>query len=148
DLAVGEFVWDADSQRVYCAVEKLANTQIVSFGPDGEGPGVPFDDGTRASLSISKDGKKLAFTRSFLLAPPEVNLMIQGEKSVGEGPITGTNAELLSGLQPQETEAVYVDVEGAKMHMWIVKPPNFDPKKKWPLAFLVHGGPQGAWEDG
>ena len=31
---------------------------------------------------------------------------------------------------------------------WIVKPPGFDPTKKWPLAFLVHGGPQGAWEDG
>jgi dipeptidyl aminopeptidase/acylaminoacyl peptidase len=32
--------------------------------------------------------------------------------------------------------------------MWILKPPGFDPKKKWPVAFLVHGGPQGAWEDG
>ena len=34
------------------------------------------------------------------------------------------------------------------MQMWILKPPGFDPKKKWPLVFLVHGGPQGAWEDG
>ena len=34
------------------------------------------------------------------------------------------------------------------MQMWILKPPGFDPKKKWPVAFLVHGGPQGAWEDG
>ncbi len=34
------------------------------------------------------------------------------------------------------------------MQMWILKPPGFDPAKKWPLAFLVHGGPQGAWEDG
>ena len=32
--------------------------------------------------------------------------------------------------------------------MWILKPPGFDAKKKWPVAFLVHGGPQGAWEDG
>jgi dipeptidyl aminopeptidase/acylaminoacyl peptidase len=32
--------------------------------------------------------------------------------------------------------------------MWILKPPGFDAKKKYPLAFLVHGGPQGAWEDG
>ena len=34
------------------------------------------------------------------------------------------------------------------MQMWILKPPGFDPKKKWPLVYLVHGGPQGAWEDG
>jgi dipeptidyl aminopeptidase/acylaminoacyl peptidase len=34
------------------------------------------------------------------------------------------------------------------MQMWILKPPGFDAKKKWPVAYLVHGGPQGAWEDG
>ena len=34
------------------------------------------------------------------------------------------------------------------MQMWVLKPPGFDPSKKWPLAYLVHGGPQGAWEDG
>jgi dipeptidyl aminopeptidase/acylaminoacyl peptidase len=32
--------------------------------------------------------------------------------------------------------------------MWILKPPGFDPSKKWPLAYLVHGGPQSAWNDG
>jgi dipeptidyl aminopeptidase/acylaminoacyl peptidase len=29
-----------------------------------------------------------------------------------------------------------------------LKPPGFDASKKWPVAYLVHGGPQGAWEDG
>ncbi len=33
------------------------------------------------------------------------------------------------------------------MQMWILRPPGFSDEKKWPLAFLVHGGPQGAWED-
>jgi len=33
------------------------------------------------------------------------------------------------------------------MQMWILKPPGFDATKKWPLLYLVHGGPQGAWED-
>jgi dipeptidyl aminopeptidase/acylaminoacyl peptidase len=34
------------------------------------------------------------------------------------------------------------------MQMWILKPPGFDPAKKWPVVYLVHGGPQGAWTDG
>jgi dipeptidyl aminopeptidase/acylaminoacyl peptidase len=34
------------------------------------------------------------------------------------------------------------------MQMWILKPPGFDASKKWPVAYLVHGGPQGAWHDG
>ena len=31
--------------------------------------------------------------------------------------------------------------------MWIIKPPDFDPSKKYPLVYMVHGGPQGAWTD-
>ncbi len=34
------------------------------------------------------------------------------------------------------------------MQMWIIKPPGFDAGKKWPLVYMVHGGPQGAWDDG
>jgi putative ABC transport system permease protein len=42
-----------------------------------------------------------------------------------------------------------VPVEGNEdMQMWLLKPPGFDPAKKWPVVYLVHGGPQGAWEDG
>lgn len=34
-----------------------------------------------------------------------------------------------------------------KIHAWIVKPEGFCPDKKYPLAFLIHGGPQGSWGD-
>ncbi|CAI6272394.1 unnamed protein product [Periconia digitata] len=33
------------------------------------------------------------------------------------------------------------------VHAWVVKPSSFDPDKKYPLAYLIHGGPQGAWTD-
>lgn len=33
------------------------------------------------------------------------------------------------------------------VHAWVVKPSHFDPDKKYPLAYLIHGGPQGAWTD-
>ncbi len=36
---------------------------------------------------------------------------------------------------------------GAKVQYWLIKPPDFDPAKKYPTVFLIHGGPQGAWED-
>ena len=34
-----------------------------------------------------------------------------------------------------------------KVQGFIIKPPNFDPNKKYPVKFLIHGGPQGAWGD-
>ena len=49
-------------------------------------------------------------------------------------------------MQPLEsfwfTGAVKDKVQG-----FVVKPPNFDPSKKYPVKFLIHGGPQGAWGD-
>ena len=36
---------------------------------------------------------------------------------------------------------------GDKVEGFLVKPPNFDPRKKYPVKFLIHGGPQGAWGD-
>jgi dipeptidyl aminopeptidase/acylaminoacyl peptidase len=59
------------------------------------------------------------------------------------------NEALLAELDLPKPESVLVTTaDGKSMQMWILKPPGFDPKKKWPLAYLVHGGPQGAWEDG
>src|SRR5207247_829715 len=62
--------------------------------------------------------------------------------------VSHANDKLLAELDLPRPESVKVEVEGAEMQMWILKPPGFDPKKKWPVAYLVHGGPQGAWEDG
>jgi dipeptidyl aminopeptidase/acylaminoacyl peptidase len=61
--------------------------------------------------------------------------------------LTHHNDALLAELDLPRPESVTVPVEGAEMQMWILKPPGFDPSKKYPLAYLVHGGPQGAWTD-
>lgn len=36
---------------------------------------------------------------------------------------------------------------GAAVQYWLIKPPGFDASKKYPVVFLIHGGPQGAWDD-
>lgn len=108
------------------------------------------NDGARSSLSVSRDGKLFTFSMAKMSAPAEV--YVQGiSESVGQSAanISHANDALLGQLDRPLPEGVSVPVEGdVKMQMWILKPPGFDPKKKWPVAFLVHGGPQGAWEDG
>ncbi|KAK6510154.1 putative dipeptidyl-peptidase 5, variant 2 [Arthrobotrys musiformis] len=47
----------------------------------------------------------------------------------------------------QVSDFYYPGAGGFKVHAWIVKPSTFDPSKKYPLLFLIHGGPQGAWND-
>jgi dipeptidyl aminopeptidase/acylaminoacyl peptidase len=58
------------------------------------------------------------------------------------------NEKLLSELALPAANSITVKgADDDPMQMWILTPPGFDESKKWPLAFLVHGGPQGAWSD-
>ncbi len=63
-------------------------------------------------------------------------------------PLSHVNDTLVSGLALSKMEQFhFVGAEGANVQGFIVKPPNFDPAKKYPVKFLIHGGPQGAWGD-
>jgi dipeptidyl aminopeptidase/acylaminoacyl peptidase len=62
--------------------------------------------------------------------------------------LTTTNDAFISSfnLKPAE-EVTWTGALGTKISGWIIKPANFKPNKKWPLLVLIHGGPQGAWND-
>ncbi|KZF25951.1 alpha/beta-hydrolase [Xylona heveae TC161] len=52
------------------------------------------------------------------------------------------------GLSQDQVSDIWFPGAGDyKVHAWVVKPSNFDSSKKYPLAYLIHGGPQGAWAE-
>ncbi|EAW06401.1 dipeptidyl peptidase DppV [Aspergillus clavatus NRRL 1] len=53
----------------------------------------------------------------------------------------------LKGLGPSDVSEIYFKGNWTDIHAWVVYPENFDKSKKYPLAFLIHGGPQGSWAD-
>jgi dipeptidyl aminopeptidase/acylaminoacyl peptidase len=62
--------------------------------------------------------------------------------------LTSDNDALLSQIAMSETSDVWwKGADGADVQGHLVKPPNFDPSKKYPAIVLIHGGPQGAWGD-
>ena len=147
-----DFVWLADNERIYFGADDRAKhwyfvTNIKDANPI---PRVTFiSHNANGSLSVSKDGARMAFTRAAMHHPSEVFVAIDRDTDWDVFNASKANAKVLGELDLPRPE--YVNVTGAgghPMQMWILKPPGFDEKKKWPLAFLVHGGPQGAWEDG
>jgi dipeptidyl aminopeptidase/acylaminoacyl peptidase len=68
--------------------------------------------------------------------------------SVSSDPITHLNDAALSVLDISKIESYwFAGADDAKVQGFLVKPPNFDSAKKYPVKFLIHGGPQGAWGD-
>ncbi|WP_109486521.1 alpha/beta hydrolase family protein [Occallatibacter savannae] len=62
--------------------------------------------------------------------------------------LTHLNDALLANLDLSEMEDFWFTAsDGTKEQGFLIRPPNFDPSKKYPLKFLIHGGPQGAWGD-
>jgi dipeptidyl aminopeptidase/acylaminoacyl peptidase len=62
--------------------------------------------------------------------------------------LTHLNDAVLSAFSMQPVEPFwFTGSEKAKVQGFIVKPPSFDASKKYPVKFLIHGGPQGAWGD-
>jgi dipeptidyl aminopeptidase/acylaminoacyl peptidase len=151
DGSTGDFVWLADSETIYLASEDRAKTRYFSTRLSGDGNArITFishhDNG---GLSVSADGKRMAFLRSALHMPPEAYASIDVGVKFDVKNVSQANEKILAELNLPEPDTVNVlGAGGTPMQMWILKPPGFDPKKKWPLAFLVHGGPQGSWEDG
>src|SRR5262249_15287192 len=126
-----------------------AATEVIGvFAGLSAGPNPILNGFTTSNLSLSADGKRLAFLQAAMDRPPEVFVVAT------DGPrkpvnVSQANADLLAKLELPRPESVTVKgADGTPMQMWILKPPGFDPAKEWPVAYLVHGGPQGAWHDG
>jgi dipeptidyl aminopeptidase/acylaminoacyl peptidase len=62
--------------------------------------------------------------------------------------VTHLNDAVLGRVEMMPLENFwFVGADNAKVQGFLVKPPNFDGKKKYPVKFLIHGGPEGAWGD-
>jgi dipeptidyl aminopeptidase/acylaminoacyl peptidase len=97
----------------------------------------------------------ITYTSSSLASPPETFLFDLSSPHSKPHQITNftTTSSILSHHKPalSQGEEIYFDgADGVRIQGWVVKPPGFEKggkAKEWPMAFLIHGGPQGAWED-
>ena len=127
------------------------------------------ENGEYGDLHATSDGKFLIATRMTVAAPGEVvavdssmightlrSIAISGgappphaiNEIAKESAVTHLNDALLSQLDlPKMENFWFTATDGTKEQGFLIKPPAFDGSKKYPVKFLIHGGPQGAWGD-
>lgn len=149
DRSVDQIAWAADNKTIFFSAEEHAGTPIWEVYTPNSEISQFLKGGTLGSISISRDGNQISFTHAAIHQPPRVGAAGTANNSKESVKFFDPNKELLAKLDLPRAESVEIPVEGGvDMQMWILKPPGFDESKKWPVAYLVHGGPQGAWEDG
>jgi len=63
--------------------------------------------------------------------------------------LTEINADVLHGVTLGEVEEIWYESDGGfQVQGWIVKPPKFDPSRKYPMMLAIHGGPHGMYNGG
>lgn len=145
DRSIDAFVW-GDDATIYCTSERNGGVPICKVSVKDGALTELASGGAFGSPTVSKDGKTLAATHATMNAPAEVVAIETASGKVRN--VTNVNEKLLAEITMNRPESVTVTgAGGTPMQMWILKPPGFDAKKKWPLVYLVHGGPQGAWDD-
>src|SRR5207248_8117845 len=103
--------------------------------------------GHNDELQLTPDGKTMVFTRVSIQHPNEVYKMEMAAGQHGVA-LSHMNDAIFAQVHTSPLEPFwFTGSENKKVEGFIVKPPAFDAKKKYPVKFLIHGGPQGAWDD-
>ncbi|PIP78062.1 MAG: dipeptidyl aminopeptidase [Ignavibacteria bacterium CG22_combo_CG10-13_8_21_14_all_37_15] len=146
DLSVSEFVWSPDAKSIYFLAENEIYNSIYKLEVATSKLTLLQKEGDNANLLLSNDGQKLFFKQQRTNLPYEIFSISTEGKDLKQ--ITFTNSDRLALIEMNPLETFWCKgANGTKVQSILVKPPFFDVKKKYPMIFLVHGGPQGHWSD-
>jgi dipeptidyl aminopeptidase/acylaminoacyl peptidase len=146
DSNVESITFSPDGQKIYFVAAERGREPIYSIGVGGGAITKLVNEGFNDDVHVTTDGRSLVFSRNTGAKPTEVYRSNSDGSGVAQ--VTRTNDSFLSefNLQPLE-EVTWTGGANAKVSGYIARPANFSPSKKWPMIVLIHGGPQGAWND-
>ena len=153
DRSISNPRWDAEGKGIYFQYDNQGNTKVayvslngklekVTGNVGGRGVGRPYGGG---SYSLSKNGA-IAYTYCTPYHPADVAIVKMGQPSKA---LTRLNADLLEYRQLGQVEELWYasTADQRTLQGWIVKPPEFDSSKQYPLIVEIHGGPHGNYGD-
>jgi acylaminoacyl-peptidase len=146
DNSVGSPVWSGDGKSIYVQFDERGNTKVARFALDGTWKVVASNlgSGTSAysggSYSVSRTGV-VAYSMSLPRVPSEVAVATEG--AAAPRVLTALNAGLLADRTLGDVEEIWYESSRDKRRIqgWIIKPPGFDARRKYPLILEIHGGP-------
>lgn len=142
DASVQGLCWAPDSSAIYATVETLGTTQIYRATLDGVVAPVTAGRHAMSGIQVAADGHTLYALRTCMERPAEVVRITLG-KVDGGVVLTHQNDAIYADLQLPTVEPEWFPAsDGKSIHSWIVKPPGFDPAKKYPFLLYCQGGPQ------
>ncbi|CAN5839845.1 S9 family peptidase [soil metagenome] len=143
DLSVDDFHFSPDGRTIWFTAAHDGTQNLYTVPTSG---GVPVLSVQGGAVGAFQPGNGYAvFAMSSLVAPADL-YRVNADGTTRQ--LTNENAGWLSAVDLPKPKSMTVrGAAGASVQYWLLTPPGFDPAKKYPVVFLLHGGPQGDWAD-
>ncbi len=141
DRSAHGLAFSGDGRLLYTYSEDLGHRRL--FAIELASGRVRALSGEGSVSAFAAAGSRVVFIRDDLANPAQVYLLDRPQGSPRR--LTDHNAEQLKDVRFGAYEQFsFQGAEGRTVYGWVVKPVDFDPARKYPIAFLIHGGPQGS----
>jgi dipeptidyl aminopeptidase/acylaminoacyl peptidase len=151
DAWVDEFIWAPNSKTLYFASGVTGGEPIYATdieGTSSDAVARTAQSGEFGGLAVSPNGEVLVASAMKVQTPSTIVALQTHAPSATMSVLSHLNDPLLEELQLAPLEPFWFSgAADTKVEGFIIRPPNFDPAKKYPVKFLMHGGPQTAWGD-
>ncbi|MBK7600047.1 MAG: S9 family peptidase [Acidobacteria bacterium] len=147
DRDVANPVWAQDGSGIYFLSDDLGNTGLYFISLDGNAKKLVANVGSSTSAYAGGGAFTIAGNGAFAVTYKTPG--IPGDIAAGTlsrpqpKVITSVNEDLFTGKKLSQVEEIWYQSskDNRKIQGWIIKPPDFDPSKKYPLVIEIHGGP-------
>jgi dipeptidyl aminopeptidase/acylaminoacyl peptidase len=141
---IDDYHWTADSKSIVFSGEVEGHNPLFRVDVAGGAAAQVWSDQTIDAFEIGKNGRDLYYIHRSVGEPSEIYTAQMGETfAPSRKKLSTFNRDLMNEVDIRPAEIVTM----AGVQVFIVKPHNFDPSRKYPLILNVHGGPQSQWAD-
>lgn len=142
DRSTGSLIFSDDGSKLYVTAQDVGQRSIFEIDIKTDKVTRLYNDGYTGDLNLA--GNKLVFSRHALNAPKDIYQLSLNNSEVT--PLTQVNKARLANIEFGEFEQFdFAGWNGNKVHGYWIKPVGYKAGKKYPVAFLIHGGPQGSF---
>jgi len=142
DRSPSSICFSADGNTIYTTATNTGQTSLFAVDVKNGATRTLVKQGRAGSPCIA--GERIVYALSSLSSPVELYSVNPDAGDVRQ--ITKINAEKIAAARMGEYEQfTFAGWNDETVYCYVVKPIDFDPDKKYPVAFLIHGGPQGSF---
>ncbi len=139
--------WAADSSGLYFTANDKGARNLHFVSRSGQIRQVTKGNHMLSISDINPNGQAVGTLTSYQKPRDVVSLTLDNPGNIRQ--LTFVNDDILQDVKLGEVEEIWYDsVDGLRIQGWIIKPPDFDPNKKYPLMLSIHGGPHGMYNVG